>query len=277
VDKNQFLFALKNHDSLTQSEGEELSLLLKEYPYSQVIQTLSARASHIFNFDTKDRTLQVAAVYSGDRAILKRIVTAPAQNRPSITGETVTHIENVLPIGTEQVHVESGETLLERISIDLEQLRKSKHHFEEVLEAFNRPHKAVPSSAAEAGPTSFKKPGISKRSIKEKPAEGLLDEIKSSKKKIKPKDPKQKEQIDIIDQFIKAQPNIGRPKESEGETSDLSERSVALGDQAVSETLVEILIKQGKRDKAIEVLRKLIWKFPQKKAYFAAQIEELKQ
>jgi hypothetical protein len=37
------------------------------------------------------------------------------------------------------------------------------------------------------------------------------------------------------------------------------------------------LLSQGKKDKAVEVLRKLIWKFPQKKSYFAAQIEELKQ
>ena len=37
------------------------------------------------------------------------------------------------------------------------------------------------------------------------------------------------------------------------------------------------IIKQGKKDKAIEVLKKLIWKFPQKKAYFAAQIEDLKK
>ena len=49
------------------------------------------------------------------------------------------------------------------------------------------------------------------------------------------------------------------------------------GDNIVSETLVEILLKQGKKDKAIEVLKKLIWKFPQKKAYFAAQIEDLKK
>ena len=41
--------------------------------------------------------------------------------------------------------------------------------------------------------------------------------------------------------------------------------------------LALILIKQGKKEKAIEVLKKLIWKFPQKKTYFAAQIEDLKK
>jgi predicted Zn-dependent protease len=47
------------------------------------------------------------------------------------------------------------------------------------------------------------------------------------------------------------------------------------GEHIVSETLADILIRQGKREKAIDVFRKLIWKFPQKKAYFAARIEEL--
>ena len=60
------------------------------------------------------------------------------------------------------------------------------------------------------------------------------------------------------------------------DSSDLAEKSLLYGDNIVSETLVEILLKQGKKDKAIEVLKKLIWKFPQKKAYFAAQIEDLK-
>ena len=54
-------------------------------------------------------------------------------------------------------------------------------------------------------------------------------------------------------------------------------KSGEFGDNIVSETLVEILIKQGKKDRAIEVLKKLIWKYPQKTAYFASQIEDLKK
>jgi hypothetical protein len=49
------------------------------------------------------------------------------------------------------------------------------------------------------------------------------------------------------------------------------------GDNIISETLVEILVKQGKKERAIEVLKKLIWKYPQKKAYFASQIEDLRK
>jgi len=45
----------------------------------------------------------------------------------------------------------------------------------------------------------------------------------------------------------------------------------------VTENLANIMIRQGLLEKAIEVYNKLIWKFPHKKAYFVARIEELKE
>jgi predicted Zn-dependent protease len=108
----------------------------------------------------------------------------------------------------------------------------------------------------------------------------ILDEIARSKQEISPGNEKQKEQLEIIDQFIKTQPSISNkrdqpPVASQGDLSTI--KAGEFNDNVVSETLVDLLIKQGKNDKAIEVLKKLIWKFPQKKAYFAAQIQELKK
>jgi hypothetical protein len=110
--------------------------------------------------------------------------------------------------------------------------------------------------------------------------EGIIEQIVNSKKEIDPETDQQKAQIQIIDQFIKAQPSIASPKDKPlpPPGADLSViKPGEFGDNIVSETLVNILLKQGKKDKAIEVLKKLIWKFPQKKTYFAAQIEELKK
>ena len=103
--------------------------------------------------------------------------------------------------------------------------------------------------------------------------------IGNDQKRTEPENEKQKEQLEIIEQFIKTQPSISSPKDKLVVTPAGDLASIKTGefnDNVVSETLVEILIKQGKKDKAMEVLKKLIWKFPQKKAYFAAQIEELK-
>jgi hypothetical protein len=107
----------------------------------------------------------------------------------------------------------------------------------------------------------------------------IIDDIKKNNAELKPESEKQKEQINIINQFIKTQPSISNPQEHPPQASgDLSQiRSGEFTDNIISETLVEILVKQGKKDKAIEVLKKLIWKYPQKKAYFASQIEDLKK
>jgi hypothetical protein len=107
----------------------------------------------------------------------------------------------------------------------------------------------------------------------------IIDDIKKNKAEIEPESEKQKQQINIINHFIKTQPSISSARDRSGQsTGDLSPiKTGEFGDNIISETLVEILIKQGKKDKAIEVLKKLIWKYPQKKAYFASQIEELKK
>ncbi len=122
-----------------------------------------------------------------------------------------------------------------------------------------------------------KSPPKKKRKKIVEPADKLIDEIKTSKKKIQPENNRQKEQIELINQFIKAQPSISpqKGKTIPPSTVDFSQPSTDFGDHIISETLVKILLSQGKKDKAVEVLRKLIWKFPQKKSYFAAQIEEL--
>ncbi|HTE33403.1 MAG TPA: hypothetical protein VK666_23640 [Chryseolinea sp.] len=107
----------------------------------------------------------------------------------------------------------------------------------------------------------------------------IIDEIVNGKEELEPDSPKQKEQLQMIDQFIKTQPSISNKEKlmsaPEGDLATI--KTGEFTDNIVSETLVEILVKQGKKDKAIEVLKKLIWKFPQKKSYFAAQIEDLKK
>jgi len=127
------------------------------------------------------------------------------------------------------------------------------------------------------GPSVELRPPVKKK--RDSAGDDIIDEIASTKETLVPESEKQKEQLEIIDQFIKTQPSISNAKEKPAHiaSGDLSTiKTGEFSDNIVSETLVDILLKQGKKDKAIEVLKKLIWKFPQKKAYFAAQIEELK-
>jgi hypothetical protein len=90
---------------------------------------------------------------------------------------------------------------------------------------------------------------------------------------------KKEEQVKLIEKFIQSDPQIQNVRSSKElkEKKDLSAHSVKFRDDIISENLASIMIKQGKLETAIDIYKKLIWKFPQKKAYFATQIEELKK
>lgn len=81
-------------------------------------------------------------------------------------------------------------------------------------------------------------------------------------------------QTDLIDLFLLNLPSISRPqKNSDQELEDLSEKN--LSELPISETFAKILIKQEKYTEAIEIYHQLILKMPEKKVYFASQIENL--
>ena len=88
-----------------------------------------------------------------------------------------------------------------------------------------------------------------------------------------------KKEEEIIEKFIKEDPSIPYlthevPKEK---PEDLSEKSTKIAKTPASENFAKILLLQGKRDKALEIYEELILKYPEKRAYFATKIEELKK
>ena len=280
MEKEQFLSLVKNYTSLTREDARELISMQDRFPYSQVIHHLCSRGAQDFDLDSRESLLHRSAIYATERAVLKVIMTARPADRPPVERAAVKpdterqepKIE-VHAAGVQQKNepVLSDQALRNNLLLELDKLKAAKHKFEQTVEDFDKAN--VPTSLAES------KKKIIKTNEGQEPVDSFIEEIKTTKKKFKPEGHKQKEQIEIIENFIKTQPTITKSKLSSppADRSDLAEKSLADGDNIVSETLVEILLKQGKKDKAIEVLKKLIWKIPQKKAYFAAQIEELKK
>jgi len=266
VEREQFHTLLTNFAALTEAEAKELIKVSNEFPYSQVIHNLAARAAQDCVLSSKDKLLHTSAIYSTDRSALKMVMTSPRRKRIEEVPVKEVIIQN--PITIIEVE-ESGDQLREQILLDIASLQESKRQFEMTIAKIEK-ERAQPLPDKKEMPTASKP----------KEGDSLIEEIKSTKKKIKPEGVKQIEQIEIIDQFIKTQPTISRLKSTSPVTpldNDLAANSAQFGENIVSETLVEILLKQGKKEKAIEALKKLIWKFPQKKAYFAAQIEELRK
>jgi tetratricopeptide (TPR) repeat protein len=92
-----------------------------------------------------------------------------------------------------------------------------------------------------------------------------------------PKEPlteKKKQQLEIIDRFIKTEPRIVPKENTIDYTRDLSAEN-PIDTEFMTETLAEIYVKQKKYDKAIVMFQKLSLKFPQKSVYFASRISDI--
>ena len=86
--------------------------------------------------------------------------------------------------------------------------------------------------------------------------------------------------LDLINRFLKAQPRIKTPGGvplPAAEQTDLSVRSTSTAPALASESLAKIMVRQGKTEKAIEIYERLMARQPEKKAYFAEQIQQLQQ
>lgn len=285
MDKEQFLFLAQHYTSLTAEETAELEQLQQLYPYCQAAHVMATRGAQQHHSAIFQQQLHLSAVYATDRSVLKAILNAPVTQRANGPVATVG-----VSYPTEATTDWQGIDVAKMVMDDLQTLQELKHHFEESVREYdehNPPRKGVGSAkvAKESTtpvPANKPEPVLAKKTEDvmplEDPPEGdaILDQLRS-KKKLKTESERQKEQLEIIDQFIKKQPSIPKATQPAVEAPDLAEKNSSLTDNIVSETLVEILLRQGKKDKAIEVLKKLIWKFPQKKAIFAAQIEELKK
>ncbi|GGK69114.1 hypothetical protein GCM10011405_16560 [Rufibacter glacialis] len=87
------------------------------------------------------------------------------------------------------------------------------------------------------------------------------------------------QQLDIINQFLKTTPKrktLANAQLTLEPQEDLSAKSSKIKKTLVSENLALIFIKQGKGKKAVKIYEQLIVKFPEKKSYFAEQIEKLR-
>lgn len=87
----------------------------------------------------------------------------------------------------------------------------------------------------------------------------------------------QKKDDKLIDRFIQEQPRIQPSKTAFYNPVNMARKSVQDSDEFLTETLARIYAKQGNIPKAIRAYQKLSLKFPEKTAYFAALIEELKR
>lgn len=239
--------------------------IIREYPYFQsahLLMTLAQNQNKSIFFNKK---LEETAIYSGDRAALYELIHKPLQEQTKRTdqsGEKVTSKEKPAKLPSGSSHDLSDDQLLKEI-----RERSS-----------NKVQKKASKTSRE--PTSKR----SSKSLHEKHTfSEWLDHL--SKKQISPKKQKagkltgqkQKEVNQLLDEFIKKEPRIKKPRSKFYDPVDKARESVKEDENLVSETLAKINIRQGNYSAAIKIYEKLSLLYPDKFNYFAPKIEALKE
>jgi len=299
VNKHQFTSIVGNQSITNPEDTIALQKIANQHPYSQIIHTLLAKAYKQSGSEKTKAAIQHAAIYATDRVVLKNVIESNKQKETVVQASNVDSNPGTIEKEVEPKKFDPGEYVVSEIDQirkdifkNLDLLKISKQPF--YSETTETPVKTTKKKAV----TSKKKDPSKKTSSKNTETKVTAASVKKSsvKKKAKPvkkretKAPKtntgknetlsQKEQVDLIEKFIKSPPKISKSKsktKEETEQPDLSQNTANFEEEFASENLAQILAKQGNNEKAIEIYKKLIWKFPQKKAYFATQIEGLKK
>ncbi|MCF8345791.1 MAG: hypothetical protein K9G38_01160 [Bacteroidales bacterium] len=80
----------------------------------------------------------------------------------------------------------------------------------------------------------------------------------------------------LIEEFLNSEPGVIKADKEASLEGDVSAHSVKEDDSFITDTLAKIYVKQGLHAKAIYAYERLSLKYPEKSAYFAAQIEKIK-
>ena len=266
MNKEQFTEYMQHPDRLKEASLSDLMNLVKDFPYCQSARILLTMKLYVDKNVLYDAELKTTAIYAGSRNILKKHI------------DRLNHSSVRIVLPDEEIKQKADEQVQSKVQAQSKAQEAKLHpsHDEKVVE----------DSAAESEQTANRE--VDKKDHPEelrsytveelkKMIEDRIREIEAEKKqqkKSKAKPTQAKSKQAIIDNFIKNEPSISRPKTTFYDPVDYAKQSVVDQENIVSETLANIYMDQGHFDKAIKIYQKLILKFPEKSTYFAALIEK---
>jgi len=259
--KQEVIEMVKNPLLVNDINSEKLLALTKEYPYCHAFHLLHLKGLKNTNSIEFEKYLPLTSLNAPNREVLYDLI-----------------VKMKLREKIEQVEEEISQSVAQEIQTEIlpteEQKQAEKESVVNEVEAIILEELAHQQYSIEKQFTEEPQQEKQEEKTKQLPEEmSFLDWLNPSSVKQQKKVTK----ASIIDRFIKENPSISKPKPETYNTPDLAKLSIEDNDDLVTETLARVYMKQGHYDKAIKTYQKLSLKIPEKKAFFASQIEVIEE
>jgi len=269
------IIRLLNTNHYAPADLDEVNKLCRNFPEFSTAHLLKVRIMEALGYE-KQQQLKIAAVYSMNRKKLLQLVSEVKQNSEAgpepepvdeigeiiqFSEESNVHADVIIEQHAPYAGLEQGTDLLELDEEPAEELLEILDEEPEELPAEDEATSDVLLSSLEIDETEMEEPETMADEI---PAIDLVDKVK------------EKYSNHLITSFIKGEPGPIRADQETSLKGDVSLASIREHDGFITDTLAKIYVKQGLYAKAIYAYEKLSLKYPEKSAYFAAQIEKIR-
>ena len=309
LNNDQLTKYLANPGLLSAWSMKEIQLLTDQYPFFQTARLLEVKNCHAagsFDFQSK---LNFCAAYVTDRRILYALIN-PWEPKPASYGTSgkterdrkPTLQENIADVLVAQLDITRSlnpdETELKpNIALDIEKEYGETETTEEDMTDEGTDNSILWLDESEPVPVQFvdEEPSSALKvdeqadlivlednifaepvgTSGEKTADQQAETGIEKKEEWMPEAENPVSNHELINRFIETSPRMSPPAETD-QPVDISADSIREDEGLLTDTLAKIYIKQGYFTKAIFAYEKLLLKFPEKSAYFAAQIEAIK-
>ncbi|MFL9843823.1 tetratricopeptide repeat protein [Flavobacterium rhizosphaerae] len=272
-----YTYLLNKPYSLTEKQTIELENILNEFPYLQ-----SARAIYLKGLYNRDSfrynsELKKTATYTTERQVLFDFITSEhfrsiqkdflTEEENTITGITVKDSEHIKESQAQKV----PEQIADKKELSVKRsIKEAAGTSEDTTEHDITQKEAKPAGTGK--PLQFD--GNEKHSFAEWLQLSKIKPINRNNTQDEQTAPL-KAKLELIDKFIDNNPKIAPVKNSPSPTANVLPQS---GDAPalMTETLARVYLEQKKYTKAIQAYEILILKYPEKSAFFAHRISEIK-